>query len=127
MNDESLIVYTSGTTGNPKGVVLTQFNLLIDSFYIARWNKVEKNDTTMCVLPLHHVNGIVVTLLTPLIAGGRIILNNKFHTNSFFRIIKKESVKITSVVPTLLQFLLHSDIEITNFNLNNLSHIICGA
>lgn len=127
LNDEALIVYTSGTTGNPKGVVLTQFNLLIDSFYIAKWNKVEKNDTMMCVLPLHHVNGIIVTILTPLIAGGRIILNNKFHTNSFFRIIERESVKITSVVPTLLQFLLHSDIEISNYNLNNFSHIICGA
>lgn len=127
LNDEALIVYTSGTTGNPKGVVLTQFNLLIDSFFVAKWNNVGKNDSMMCVLPLHHVNGIVVTLLTPLIAGGRIVLNNKFHSNSFFRIIEKESVKITSVVPTLLQFLLHSDIEITNYNLNNFSHIICGA
>jgi len=127
LNDEALIVYTSGTTGNPKGVVLTQFNLLIDSYYIAKWHRVSKNDAMMCVLPLHHVNGIVVTLMTPLIAGGRIVLNNRFQTNSFFRIIEKESVKIVSVVPTLLQFLLHSDIAISDYNLYKFSHIICGA
>lgn len=127
LNDEALIVYTSGTTGNPKGVVLTQFNLLIDSFFIAKWHNVDKDDVMMCVLPLHHVNGIVVTLLAPLIAGAKIILNNKFQTNSFFHIIEKESVKIVSVVPTLLQFLLHSDIKISDYNLNRFSHLICGA
>jgi len=127
INDEALIVYTSGTTGNPKGVVLTQFNLLIDSFFIAKWHKVNKGDAMMCVLPLHHVNGIVVTLLTPLIAGGKIVLNNKFHTHSFFPVIEKESVKIVSVVPTLLQFLLHSEIDIKRYNLSKFSHIICGA
>lgn len=127
LKDEALIVYTSGTTGNPKGVVLTQFNLLIDSFFISKWHNVNKGDAMMCVLPLHHVNGIVVTLLTPLIAGGKIVLNNKFHTHSFFPIIEKESVKIVSVVPTLLQFLLHSEIDISNYNLNKFSHLICGA
>ena len=124
---EALIVYTSGTTGNPKGVVLTQGNLLVDSKAIAKWHKIFQGDAMMCVLPLHHVNGTVVTLLTPLYANGRIVLNDGFHLHSFFQTIERESVKIVSVVPTLLQYLLHSDVNIKDYNLSSFSHFICGA
>lgn len=124
---EGLIVYTSGTTGNPKGVVLTQKNLLTDAKHIAEWHKLISGDVLFCVLPIHHVNGIVVTLLTPMYSGGTVILSRKFHVNSFFNIIEKEKVKVVSVVPTILQYLLHSDEDSGKFNLNTISHIICGA
>ena len=65
LDDEALIVYTSGTTGPPKGVVLTVANLLTDADAIADWHGFGVNDRLMCVLPIHHVNGIVVTLITP--------------------------------------------------------------
>lgn len=124
---EAMIVYTSGTTGNPKGVVLTQGNLLVDSNAIAEWHRITQGDAMMCVLPLHHVNGTVVTLLTPLYGNGRIVLNDGFHLHSFFSTIEKESVKVVSVVPTLLQYLLHSDINLKEYNLSKFSHFICGA
>ncbi|MGB9696355.1 MAG: class I adenylate-forming enzyme family protein [Ignavibacteria bacterium] len=124
---EAMIVYTSGTTGNPKGVVLTQGNLLVDSKAIAEWHRISQSETMMCVLPLHHVNGTVVTLLTPLYANGRVVLNDGFHLHSFFPTIEKESVKVVSVVPTLLQYLIHSDINIDEYNLRKFSHFICGA
>ena len=124
---EALIVYTSGTTGNPKGVVLTHYNLLVDACYISEWHKMIEHDSIMCVLPIHHVNGTVVTIMAPLYAGARIILNQKFHTNRFFNILESEKVKIVSVVPTLLQFLIHSDEQTNKYNLTKFSHIICGA
>jgi acyl-CoA synthetase (AMP-forming)/AMP-acid ligase II len=104
---ESLIVYTSGTTGLPKGVVLTQYNLMVDADGIAKWHKIEKGQTLMCVLPIHHVNGTVVTIMTSMYAGGRMVLNQKFHTDKFFTRLADENVQIVSVVPTLLQFLCH--------------------
>ena len=125
--DEALIVYTSGTTGNPKGVVLNQRNLLMDGKAIGEWHGMTPDQRMMCVLPIHHVNGIIVTLLTPLYYGGSVILNQKFQTGTFFPIIAAERVSVVSVVPTLLQFLLHGDVDTARLDLGSLRHIICGA
>jgi len=127
LSDEALIVYTSGTTGLPKGVVLEQYNLLIDAKGIADWHGMDDTQRMMCVLPLHHVNGTVVTLLTPMYFGGSVVLNQKFHTRTFFERIAKEHVNVVSVVPTLLQFLLHENIDHGQFDLSRFRHIICGA
>lgn len=129
---ESLIVYTSGTTGLPKGVVLTQYNLMADADGICKWHGISKGTSMMCVLPIHHVNGTVVTIMTPMYAGGSLVLNQKFHTDTFFQRLADEKVNIVSVVPTLLQFLCH-DFETKPNVVKQLSflpafrHIICGA
>lgn len=124
---EALIVYTSGTTGNPKGVVLTHRNLLTDAKFISNWHNLNPGDVMLCILPIHHVNGTVVTLVTPMYYGGTVVLTQKFHSHRFFEIIEKENVKVVSVVPTILQYLLHSDEIIANYSLAAFSHIICGA
>lgn len=127
LDHEALIVYTSGTTGIPKAVVLDQQNLMIDADCIAKWNNVQEHSTMMCVLPIHHVNGIVVTHVTPLMVGASIVLNRKFSTENFFPIIDTEKVSVVSVVPTLLSYLIkyHQDKEYSKPNC--ISHIICGA
>ncbi|MCS7014038.1 MAG: class I adenylate-forming enzyme family protein [Chloroherpetonaceae bacterium] len=127
LETEALIVYTSGTTGLPKGVVLTQYNLLVDADAIAKWHNLQEGDVMMCVLPIHHVNGTVVTLLTPLYYGGSVVLNQKFQTETFFERLANEKVKVVSVVPTLLQFLLHANIDLSRYDLSSFSHFICGA
>ncbi len=127
LDDEALIVYTSGTTGNPKGVVLAQYNLLCDPMAIAEWHRLSDDQRMMCVLPIHHVNGIIVTLLTPLYFGGSVVLNQKFHADKFFERISIEKVHVVSVVPTLLQFLLHAKLNMEGYKLSHFRHIICGA
>jgi long-chain acyl-CoA synthetase len=123
----ALIVYTSGTTGNPKGVVLTQYNLLVNALGTTQFHEIDGATTMMCVLPIHHVNGIVVTLVTTVLAGGRLVLNRGFKASTFWRRMAQERVSIVSVVPTILQFLCESDEDITALELAKFRHFICGA
>ncbi len=139
LEDEALLVYTSGTTGAPKGVVLTQYNLLIDAQGISQWQALTGNQRTMCVLPIHHVNGIVVTLITPLYVGGSTVLNRAYSSRHFWERIAREGVQIVSVVPTLLQFCLDFAAEqeakgesiwgtgVERADLRRFRHLVCGA
>lgn len=139
LEDEALLVYTSGTTGAPKGVVLSQYNLLVDAQSISQWHAFTGNQRSMCVLPIHHVNGIVVTLITPLLVGASTVLNHRFSVQHFWERVAREKVHLVSVVPTLLQFLLdHADTlersgetiyghGINRTDLAHFRHFICGA
>src|SRR5579862_1934724 len=93
---ECLIVYTSGTTGPPKGVVLDQYNLLVNAKSIGEWFRFGPDDRAMNVLPIHHVNGTVVTLMTPLYTGGSVVMNRKFRAQAFWRTLAEEKCTWTS-------------------------------
>ncbi len=139
LESAALLVYTSGTTGAPKGVVLTQYNLLVDAHGIAAWQGITGKQRLMCVLPIHHVNGIVVTLITPLYAGASTVLNRSFSPRYFWQRLAQEHVHIVSVVPTLLQFACeYADQQaiagksiygdgVQHDDLTHFRHIICGA
>ena len=127
LEDEALIVYTSGTTGPPKGVVLTVENLLLDADAIATWHHFGESDRLMCVLPIHHVNGIVVTLITPFYFKGSVVLNRKFKSGGFWRRLYEEQITCTSVVPTLLEFLLDTDEKVNEYQLDHFGGFMCGA
>lgn len=124
---EAFIVFTSGTTGAPKGVVLSQRNLLEDARSIADWHEIDEDTRMMCVLPIHHVNGTVVTLITPFFAGGSTVLNQRFRVSRYFPIIEEEGVHIVSMVPTLLQYLNNYYKDENQPDTSTLHHVICGA
>jgi long-chain acyl-CoA synthetase len=139
LEDEALLVYTSGTTGAPKGVVLTQYNMLADAHGIADWQQITPDQRLMNVLPIHHVNGIIVTLITPLVAGGSVVLNRQYHSSTFWARLARERAHIASVVPTLLQFCCeYADAQqaagasiwgegVDAAELSHVRHLICGA
>ncbi len=127
LEDEALIVYTSGTTGQSKGVVLTVENLLIDADAIADGHHFGPSDRLMCVLPIHHVNGIVVTLVTPFYCKGSTILSRKFKSATFWRRLYDEHITCVSVVPTLLEFLLDAREDLSSYRLDRFKGFICGA
>ena len=127
LHDDALIIYTSGTTGPPKGVILTAENLLLDADAITSWHGFKMGDSLMCILPIHHVNGIVVTLLTPFYFKGKSVLNRKFHSTAFWPRIQDEQITCVSVVPTILEFLLEKPLDIANYRLKYFRGVICGA
>ncbi len=124
---ECLIVYTSGTTGAPKGVVLEQYNLMVDAWSIAEWHRFGPDDRAMCVLPIHHVNGTVVTLMTPLCSGGSVVLSRRFSGAKFWQTLADERCTWVSVVPTVLAFLCDKPADLSELDLSRFRHIICGA
>lgn len=124
---EALLVYTSGTTGPPKGVRIDQRNLMANTDSMASWHGFDASLRAMCVLPIHHVNGIVVTLLTPLYVGGTAVLNTRFNSRSFWQRVEQERVTLASVVPTLLEFLLEAATGTEEHDRSTLETIICGA
>lgn len=139
LEDEALLVYTSGTTGAPKGVVLMHYNLLVDAYGISQWQQITQAQRLMCVLPIHHVNGIVMTIITSLYVGGSLVLNRAYSSQHFWERLAREGVQVVSVVPTLLQFSLeyaeqqaaagHSIYggEVTKKDLAGLRYLACGA
>jgi acyl-CoA synthetase (AMP-forming)/AMP-acid ligase II len=139
LESECLLVYTSGTTGAPKGVVLVQYNMLVDARAISDWQGITGNQRMMCVLPIHHVNGIIATLVTPLYAGASTVLNRQYQSSTFWQRIAREKVHIVSVVPTLLQFSFeYAEAQqtagksmwgdgVTREDLRHFRHVICGA
>ncbi len=139
LDDEALLVYTSGTTGAPKGVVLTQYNLLVDALGISHAQAITGGQRLMCVLPIHHVNGIVVTLITPLFVGASVVLNRAYSSSHFWQRIAREGVHLISVVPTLLQYSLDYAAAqeakgasiwgdgVHKSDLRHFRHLMCGA
>lgn len=127
LEDEALLVYTSGTTGAPKGVQLIQYNMLANAKGICDWQQVSPAHRWMCILPIHHVNGVIVTLVTPMFIGGSVVLNRSFKASLFWRRISDEQVHIVSLVPTILQFLSEAGERLDEYRIEQLRYVICGA
>lgn len=105
--DGGLLMYTSGTTGRPKGVVLSQENLLAGGSNTALAHQLVKDDCGMCVLPLYHINGLCVTVMGALVSGGSLVVPGKFSVSSFWKDIVENKCTWFSVVPTQISYLLH--------------------
>ena len=101
----ALLIYTSGTTGRPKGVMLDHANLdamcrmVIDNFALT------SADHSLLILPLFHVNGIVVSTLSPLLAGGQASIAGRFDPRTFFDRVERSGATYFSGVPTIFTML----------------------
>ncbi len=125
-DDPAAIIYTSGTTGKPKGVILTHKNYISDVENATKWCKVTAKDRFMCILPLFHVNGQVVSTLMPLMAGATQVLTEGFNPKSFLSDLAKYKITSFSAVPTIYSYMNNMP-NIEEHDLSYLRACICGA
>jgi len=108
--DQALLMYTSGTTGTPKGVLHSHASLLAGGWTSAVAHQLSSKDRGYCVLPMYHINGLCVTVIGNLISRGQLVVTPKFSASQFWIDIAKYKVTWFSVVPTIISHLLHGTI-----------------
>ncbi|MEP2027427.1 MAG: AMP-binding protein [Paracoccaceae bacterium] len=109
--DHALLMYTSGTTGRPKGVVHTHASLLAGGWTTTIAHALTPTDRGLCVLPIYHINGLCVTVISALISGGSLAMCSRFSTRNFWSYASQSKATWFSVVPTIISHLLHGDAE----------------
>jgi long-chain acyl-CoA synthetase len=109
--DTAVIVYTSGTTGKPKGAELSHSNLLLNSSISVGLASMTGDDTLLLVLPLFHIFGMVVLMNAGLRAGATAVLIPRFDAETVANAMIKEKVSIFAGVPTMFWGLLHYNKE----------------
>jgi long-chain acyl-CoA synthetase len=125
-DDISTIVYTSGTTGNPKGVLLSHGNILTNSWQATKLADISEREVVMCFLPLFHVNGLVITGTAPMAVGAEIVLRKNFSASDFWDTVARYRVNIFSGVPTVYQILLNTPGS-EKVDVSSLRYGVCGA
>lgn len=101
----AVLIYTSGTTGTPKGVMLTHDNLLVSARTTAHFRRMESSDKVYIVLPISHIVGISLLIMT-LMVGGTVRLVSKYDPAALTKAMAEEGITILNGVPATYQRLL---------------------
>ncbi|MEQ6377214.1 fatty acid--CoA ligase family protein [Bacillaceae bacterium S4-13-56] len=105
-DDTAVILYTSGTTGKPKGAMLTQQNLYSNAQDVADYLDITNKDRVIATLPMFHVFCLTVAFNAPLMNGGTVIIVPKFSPEEIFKLAKEENPTVFAGVPTMYNYLL---------------------
>ncbi|APR83237.1 O-succinylbenzoic acid--CoA ligase [Minicystis rosea] len=107
-DDTALLLYTSGTTGKPKGAMITHENVFVQASLLhAAWGY-SVDDTLLHALPLHHLHGLGISLLTSLLAGARARMLPKFEARRVWEELARGGVSVWMAVPTMYQKLIEA-------------------
>ena len=109
-SDLACILYTSGTTDEPKGVMLSHKNLLSNSDSLHRLNLFTHEDSVLSILPLHHAYPLMITMLLPLLYGGKIIYPGTIRPEALFKATKETDPIFFVAVPQIF-YLFHQNIR----------------
>ncbi|MDX3537512.1 long-chain fatty acid--CoA ligase [Streptomyces sp. MB09-01] len=126
LGDDAVILYTSGTTGRPKGAVLTHGNLTFNTMNQLAHVDVLSTDTALCVAPLFHAAGLAQVLLPTLFKGGTVHVLPRFDARAALAHIAGRQITSFAAVPTMLQMMCdHPDFATTD--LSHLRYVIYGG
>ncbi len=107
LHQDALFLHTSGTTSRPKGVPLTHANVMASLANIRTTYSLSPLDTSMVVMPLFHVHGLIGAALSTLNSGGCLVVPPRFSASDFWQVSKATRSTWYSAVPTIHQILLN--------------------
>lgn len=105
-DDLAVILYTSGTTGKPKGAMLSHRNLTSNAASMSQLAEFTEEDRIIAVLPMFHVFSIATCINIPIACGAAIVIVPKFSPAEVINSIRKEKATLFAGVPTMFSFLL---------------------
>lgn len=118
--------YSSGTTGLPKGVMLTHRNLVANLCQMEGLCYFYEDDTLICVLPMFHIYGLVVVLNMGLYTGATVVTMPRFELESFLKAIQDYNVTLAHIVPPIVLALSKHPV-VDDYRLPTLKTLFSGA
>ncbi|WP_411734419.1 acyl-CoA synthetase [Paeniglutamicibacter sp.] len=126
LDDAAIILYTSGTTGNPKGAILTHGNLTWNSLNVLVDYDVTSAQVALMIAPMFHVASLGMGALPTLLKGGTLVLQDRFEPAGVLAAIEQYGVTALSGVPTTYQMLAeHPNWEATD--ISSIRMLTCGG
>ena len=105
-DDTALLLYTSGSTGLPKGAMISHRAVTNGGRNVAEAHQLKPDDRALCVLPVYHINGAMVTVSAPLYSGSSVVMPRRFSATEFWRLAAENQCTWSSIVPTIIKYLL---------------------
>ncbi len=105
-DDTALLLYTSGSTGLPKGAVISHRAVTSGGRNVAEGHQLTQDDRALCVLPVYHINGAMVTVSAPLYSGGSVVMPHRFSAKTYWSLVAEYQCSWSSMVPTIIKYLL---------------------
>ncbi|BFI74519.1 AMP-binding protein [Sulfurisphaera ohwakuensis] len=106
-NNLALLLYTSGTTGKPKGVPITHKNIYASSLIYKHWFKFTEKDKVLGIAPFFHITGQIFHITTPLISGSEIVISFRFDPTLALRDVEEKKTTVTMAVATAYRAMLN--------------------
>jgi fatty-acyl-CoA synthase len=125
-DDPHLILYTSGTTGHPKGAVITHANTFWNVANTMSTVALSESDTTVTVLPMFHSGGIGLYTVPTLTLGGRVVIVRKFERDALLELVRRERAALCFGVPAIWLEMLKSP-DFTAASLPTLRYVPTGG
>ncbi|OQP06194.1 o-succinylbenzoate--CoA ligase [Geobacillus sp. 46C-IIa] len=126
LGDVHMIMYTSGTTGKPKGAMLTHGNTQWNAINCINFLSIEERDITYTVAPMFHIGGMNIFTTPTLYKGGTVVLDDKFDPKITLETIEKEKITTLFLVPAMwLAIMQYPNFE--DYNIRSLRLSVCGG
>lgn len=126
VHESGLVLFTSGTTSKPKGVFLSQYQLLNNANVHRDFMKLTQEDKIVACLPLNHILGIVITVIMPVVATSSTHICENIHTKTVLDVIEKNRCSILCGVPTMYHALINKE-DIETYDLSCLRFGLTGG